>query len=65
MKTAIRVLAVLGGTALLAGCYQESGNVTVHEAGEYKGTSDPLLEDDAEERASTLEERFNLVQTDR
>lgn len=65
MKTAIQVLAVLGGTALLAGCYEEAGNVTVHEAGEYKGTSDPLLEGDAEARAATLEERFKLVQTDR
>ena len=65
MKTAIQVLAVLGGTALLAGCYEESGNVTVHEPGQYKGTPDPLLNKDAEQRASTLEERFNLVQTDR
>lgn len=65
MKTAIQVLAVLAGTVLLAGCYEEAGNVTVHEAGEYKGRSDPLLESDAESRASTLEDRFNLVQTDR
>ncbi len=64
MKTAMIMLAVLGGTALLAGCY-DSAEVTVHEPGEYKGTPDPLLEDDAESRASTLEERFNTVQTDR
>lgn len=64
MKTAIQVLAVLGGTALLAGCY-DSAEVTIHEPGEYKGTPDPLLKKDAESRASTLEERFNLVQTDR
>ncbi|HSH43624.1 MAG TPA: hypothetical protein VK973_16005 [Arenicellales bacterium] len=64
MKTAIQVLALLGGTALLAGCY-DSADVTVHEPGEYKGTSDPLLNSDAESRAETLEERFKLVQTDR
>ena len=64
MKTAIQVLAVLGGTALLAGCYDDT-DVTVYEPGEYKGTSDPLLKKDAEARAATLEERFNLVQTDR
>lgn len=64
MKTAIQVLAVVGGTALLAGCY-ESADVTVHEAGEYKGAPDPLLTEDAESRASALEERFNMVQTDR
>lgn len=64
MKTAIRVLAVLGGTALLAGCYDDT-EVTVHEPGVYKGDTDPLLNKDAEARAATLEERFNLVQTDR
>lgn len=65
MKTAIRTLAMLGGAALLvAGCY-ESAEVNVYEPGEYKGTSDPLLSKDAESRANSLEERFNLVQTDR
>jgi hypothetical protein len=64
MKTAIQVLALLGVTAFLAGCY-DSAEVTVHEPGEYKGRSDPLLQSDAESRASTLEERFKLVQTDR
>jgi len=65
MKTAIRVLAVLGSTALLAGCYDDDSEVTVHEPGVYKGDTDPLLSKDAEARASTLEDRFNLVQTDR
>lgn len=64
MKTAIRLLAVLSAAALLAGCY-ESADVTIHEPGEYKGPTDPLLKADPAQRAATLEERFNLVQTDR
>jgi hypothetical protein len=65
MKTAIRALAVTGAAALLvAGCY-ESAEVNVYEPGEYKGTADPLLSKDAESRAASLEDRFNLVQTDR
>lgn len=64
MRTAIRLLVVLGAVASVAGCY-ESADVTIHEPGEYKGPTDPLLKADAAQRAATLEERFNLVQTDR
>ena len=48
----------------LSGCW-ESGEVTIHEAGEYKGPQDPLLSQDASERAETLAQRFALSQTDR
>lgn len=55
---------MLGVVAALAGCY-ESADVTDFEPGVYKGQSDPLLSVDASERAQTLEERFNTIQTDR
>lgn len=64
MKTVIRLFSIVGVTVLLSACY-ESSDVTIHEAGKYKGASDPLMEADAENRAETLEERFDMVQTDR
>lgn len=64
MKTVMHLFSIVGLTLLLAACY-ESADVTLHEAGEYKGESDSLMKADAETRAETLEERFNLVQTDR
>lgn len=64
MKTRIHLFLIVGVTLLLSACY-ESSDVTMHEAGEYKGESDPLMEADAESRAETLEERFDMVQTDR
>jgi len=64
MKTIMHWLSIVGVTLLLAACY-ESADVTLHEPGEYKGESDSLMKADAETRAETLEERFNLVQTDR
>ncbi len=65
MKTASYLVAVLAVSALLAGCYKESGDVTLHNPGVYKGDSDPLLKSDAKSRDATLADRFNLVQVDR
>lgn len=64
MIKAVRTTITLGLVAALAGCY-ESTDVTEFEPGVYKGQSDPLLSADASERAETLEERFNTIQTDR
>jgi uncharacterized lipoprotein YajG len=64
MKTTIRVLVALGLTALLAGCYRSS-DVTIHEPGKYKGSTDPLLKSDVKARDATLADRFSLVQVDR
>lgn len=58
------LILALFGSALLGGCYEPS-NVTVYEPGEYKGVQDPLLQQDADERAEILAERFQSVQTDR
>lgn len=65
MKTVSYLLAAVAVSALLAGCYQESGDVTLHKPGVYKGDSDPLLKSDAKSRDETLADRFKLVQTDR
>lgn len=64
MKPIIYLFSIVGVTLLLSACY-ESSDVTVHEPGEYKGEADSLMQTDAESRAETLEERFNMVQTDR
>lgn len=48
----------------LAGCW-ESSDVTVHEAGKYKGAKDPLLSQQASSRSEALQKRFQLVQADR
>jgi hypothetical protein len=59
MKQTLILLAVLGLTA----CYEDT-DVTLHEAGVYKGSPDVHAET-AEARAETLKQRFNQVQTDR
>jgi len=50
----------------LSGCYENPREVSLHEPGVYKGTTDPLL--DALQKPGLqqqLQERFSLVQTDR
>lgn len=54
----------LAATLGLTGCW-ESSDVTLHEAGEYKGTQDPLLNQQASSRTESLKKRFQLVQADR
>lgn len=56
-------LAIALGLLLpaLAGCYEEPGDVVLHEPGVYKGPDDPLLGNVDEEE---LRQRFS-GQTDR
>lgn len=62
-NTGVTVLLVLAG--LGAGCYAPQ-EVTLHEAGVYKGSKDPLLSQHRQSEAKeTLQQRFDLVQTDR
>jgi hypothetical protein len=58
-------LLILAG-AVLAGCYENPREVTLHEPGVYKGPVDPLL--GALQKPGLqqqLQERFRLVQMDR
>ena len=48
----------------LSGCW-ESSDVTVHEAGQYKGAKDPLLAQQGAARGEALKKRFQLGQMDR
>ena len=49
----------------LGGCYGPQ-DVTLHQAGVYKGSKDPLLQQHGQAQAKeTLQQRFDLVQTDR
>lgn len=58
-------IAVLAGAVIVSGCY-ESTDVTVHEAGQFKGKKDPLLDaKSTAEREEVLQKRFQLVQVDR
>ena len=57
---AVGVVATLG----LTGCWEDP-EVTLHEPGEYKGTRDPLLNQQAAARTEALQKRFQLVQADR
>ncbi len=62
-----RILSVVGATLIsvgLSGCW-ESTDITMHEPGEYKGATDPLLQADAGARSEQLKERFQTVQIDR
>jgi hypothetical protein len=63
LKTLLLSLAV--AACVLGGCYSPQ-DVTLHEAGVYKGSKDPLLGQHGQAEAKeTLQQRFNLVQTDR
>lgn len=62
--------SMLGGIAIvlglgLAGC-SDSGEVTLHEPGVYKGSFDPTVEKQGSaEQQERLVQRFNQIQTDR
>ena len=60
-KRTIAAAAVVTAAFALSGCW-DSGDVTIHEAGKYKGVRDPLFSQDVPERAETLEKRFALIQ---
>lgn len=59
------VIVLLFLACIAAGCNVPQ-DVTLHEAGVYKGNKDPLLSRHRQAKAKeTLLQRFNLVQTDR
>jgi hypothetical protein len=60
----ILAVALVIAAAGLSGCYEDA-DVTVHEPGMYKGSTDPLLSQQASARDEALNKRFQLVQTDR
>ena len=62
--TSARILGAAMATVLLAGCW-DSTEVNLHRPGEYKGESDPLLDQSATTRIDSLSERFQTVQRDR
>ncbi|MDD9981873.1 MAG: hypothetical protein OXU81_11045 [Gammaproteobacteria bacterium] len=65
IKNATLTAAAAVLAAGLAGCWEDTAQVTVHNPGEYKGEPDPLLAQSASARAGTLTERFQRVQVDR
>lgn len=67
MQTRMLLLTAVLATGLLVltGCY-ESRDVTLHEAGVYKGKVDPLVELSADPaHQEGLRERILMIQTDR
>ena len=65
IKNATLTAAAVVLAAGLAGCWEDTAQVTVHNPGEYKGEPDPLLAQSASARSGTLTKRFELVQVDR
>ncbi len=60
----LAVAVALAATVVLSGCWEDP-EVTLHEPGEYKGSRDPLLNQQASARVEQLQKRFQLVQMDR
>ena len=59
------IASAVAVACMLSGCYAPQ-DVTLHKAGVYKGSQDPLLGQHGQAKAKeTLQQRFNLVQTDR
>ena len=63
MKLSTALIFVLFAGTGLAGCYEDL-DVTLHKSHIYKGRIDKH-ENDPKARAEQLEQRFQLVQTDR
>ncbi|MBF2761406.1 MAG: hypothetical protein ISN28_14305 [Ectothiorhodospiraceae bacterium AqS1] len=64
VATSARILGAVMATVLLAGCW-DSTEVVLHRPGEYKGESDPLLDQSTTTRIETLNDRFQTGQMDR
>ncbi len=62
MKKPQYIIALLLAFIGLTACSEEPRDFTYYQAGEYKGTVDPLLNKDLHKE---LNDRFMLVQTDR
>ena len=60
----LAVAVALTAAFMLSGCWEDP-EVTLHEPGEYKGSRDPLLNQQASARVEQLQKRFQLVQMDR
>lgn len=59
----MRILLLTTLMLSLSACYEDT-DVTMHQAGEYKGKID-IHSQTAEQREAILAKRFNQVQTDR
>jgi hypothetical protein len=60
------VVVCMGAAGLLGGCYRAPNDVQLHKPGVYEGPRDPLLAVEKEpQQQKRLQERFQLVQTDR
>ncbi|MDT8310777.1 MAG: hypothetical protein RQ732_04960 [Methylophaga sp.] len=59
----MKLFSLILAACLLSACYEDT-DVTLHEAGVYKGSEDKHAMS-AEKRADVLKQRFNQVQTDR
>ena len=65
MLKQLSIFILLVSSMLLTACYDDVG-VTLYEAGEYKGATDPLVETSrSTAHKERLRKRFDMVQTDR
>lgn len=65
IRIMLATVSLVAVPLLLTGCY-ESRDVTMHDAGVYKGKVDPLVELSADpDHQARLRERLTMVQTDR
>ena len=64
MKSTLLCALAVAVSLSLSGCW-ESSDITVHNAGQYKGSRDPLLSQNTATRDEALKKRFQLVQLDR
>ncbi len=64
MKTILLRVLIVTASLTLSGCW-ESSDITIANAGQYKGARDPLLSQNTASRAESLSKRFQLIQMDR
>ena len=65
MLKQLSIFTLLVSSMLLTACYDDV-SVTLYEAGEYKGATDPLVESSKSmAHKERLRKRFDMVQTDR
>ena len=65
MRNLAKVVVVTSGLSLLSGCY-DGAELTLHQAGVYKGGKDPLVALSASAaHKQQLVSRINQVQVDR
>ena len=65
MLKQLSIFILLVSSMLLSACYDDVV-VTLYEAGEYKGATDPLVETSrSTAHKERLRKRFDMVQTDR